>query len=52
MYKRGSMWSPGKFYRSVGSVTSDTIEHYIQHSNHNWAYYKKQDVGQKTLDEI
>jgi len=52
MYKRGSMWSPGKFFRSVGAVTADTIEHYIKYSNNNWAYYKKQDTAQRTLAEI
>jgi putative transposase len=43
LYRRGSMWSPGKFFRSVGSVTADTVEHYIRHSNHNWSYYKSLD---------
>ena len=28
-YRRGSFWSCGKFYRSVGNVTADTIKHYI-----------------------
>jgi putative transposase len=29
------LWSPGKFIRSVGSVTSETIEHYITMSSNN-----------------
>jgi len=29
------LWSPGKFIRSVGSVTSDTIEYYISRSSKN-----------------
>jgi putative transposase len=27
------LWSPGKFYRSVGNVTAEVIEEYISHSN-------------------
>ena len=26
------LWSAGKFYRSVGSVTADTVEYYIKES--------------------
>ena len=29
MFRRGHLWSRGKFFRSVGSVTADVIEHYI-----------------------
>jgi len=28
-FHRGHFWSADKFYRSVGNVTSDTIQHYI-----------------------
>ena len=28
----GNLWSAGKFYRSVGNVTADTIKHYINES--------------------
>ena len=31
-YWGGSLWSSGKFYRSVGNVTADTIKHYINYS--------------------
>ena len=31
-YWGGSLWSSGKFYRSVGNVTADTIKHYIRES--------------------
>ena len=31
-YQTGHLWSKGKFYRTVGSVTSEAIEHYINHS--------------------
>ena len=31
---KGSLWSAGKFYRSVGNVTADTIKHYINESQH------------------
>ena len=36
------LWSKGKFYRSVGSVTSDVVEHYIRHSQGNWEYFDVQ----------
>ena len=31
-YWGGSLWSSGKFYRSVGNVTADTIKRYIKES--------------------
>ena len=31
-YRGGSLWSSGKFFRSVGNVTADTISHYINES--------------------
>jgi putative transposase len=34
-----SLWSKGKFYRSVGNVTGDVVEHYITHSQGNWNYF-------------
>ena len=34
-YWGGSLWSSGKFFRSVGNVTADTIEHYIKESQGN-----------------
>ncbi len=32
-FRTGHFWSPGKFFRSVGSVTADAIKHYIAESN-------------------
>ncbi|MEE9116568.1 MAG: hypothetical protein V3U09_06700, partial [Thermoplasmata archaeon] len=32
MFKRGHLWSRGKFFRSVGELTADAIEHYILES--------------------
>jgi putative transposase len=32
----GHLWSRGKFYRSVGNVTADTIKHYISESQGDW----------------
>ena len=53
MYPNGHMWSKGKFLRSIGSVTADTIEHYIQRSEHNWKYFdvreEKHGTSQLTL---
>lgn len=31
-YWSGNLWSGGKFFRSVGNVTADTIKHYIKES--------------------
>ena len=31
-YWGGNLWSGGKFFRSVGNVTADTIKHYIHES--------------------
>ena len=31
-YWGGNLWSSGKFYRSIGNVTADTIRHYINDS--------------------
>ncbi len=36
-YQHGSFWSCGKFYRSVGNVTADTIQHYISKSSGDWS---------------
>jgi putative transposase len=30
----GHFWSSGKFYRSIGQVTTETIQHYIARSVH------------------
>ena len=31
------LWSPGKFFRSVGNVTADVIQNYIKYSQHSWS---------------
>ena len=31
-FRTGHLWSRGKFFRTVGSVTADAIEHYIKES--------------------
>ena len=28
-FTHGHLWSPGKFFRSVGNTTSEAVEHYI-----------------------
>ena len=37
-YRTNHFWSAGKFYRSVGNVTADTIQHYIEQSQHGWTF--------------
>jgi len=32
------IWSKGKFYRSVGNISFQTIENYIRESQGEWAY--------------
>ena len=35
-FRKGHFWSPGKFFRSVGNVTAETIRHYIAFSQGDW----------------
>jgi len=37
-FRTGHFWSPGKFFRSVGNVTSETIQHYISQSQGSWSF--------------
>jgi len=37
-FSREHIWSAGKFYRSVGNVTADTVKHYIACSQGNWNF--------------
>ena len=47
------LWSPGKFYRSVGNVSADVIQNYIRHSQGSWslpdsklpAYYRQKHLS-------
>jgi putative transposase len=32
-FRTGHLWSPGKFFRSVGNVTAEAIKNYIAQSN-------------------
>lgn len=34
--RKPHLWSPGKFFRSVGSVTAEVIEEYIKYSQDEW----------------
>ena len=40
-FRKGHFWSPGKFFRSVGNVTSDVIKAYINDSHHGWHFPKQ-----------
>ena len=31
------LWSPGKFYRSVGNVSADVIQNYVRYSQGSWS---------------
>ena len=37
-FRKGHFWSAGKFCRSVGNVTADTIKHYIAQSQGEWKF--------------
>ena len=36
-HKKAHLWSPGKFFRSVGNVTAEVVESYIKNSN-KWEF--------------
>ena len=38
--KYKSLWNRGTMYRSIGSVSSETVQHYIKNSN-NWSITKQ-----------
>ena len=44
-FTKGHLWSPGKFFRSVGNVTAETIEHYIAQSQNGWDFYKQRSLS-------
>ena len=43
-FRRGHFWSPGKFFRSVGNVTAETIQHYISESQGAWNFQPQRKV--------
>lgn len=55
-YWGGSLWSSGKFYRSVGNVTADTIKHYIKESQNKHKKdsksYRSKKEGQSEVDDF
>ena len=55
-YWGGSLWSSGKFYRSVGNVTADTIKHYIKESQNKpkaeFKLSKSVKPGQRIIEDF
>jgi putative transposase len=55
-YWGGSLWSSGKFFRSVGNVTADTIKHYIKESQEKpkaeSQFCRSKESGQRRLDDF
>ena len=55
-YRGGNLWSSGKFFRSVGNVTADTIAHYIKESQGKAVtevrLFKSRASGQRRLDDF
>ena len=56
---RDHIWSAGKFYRSVGNVTADTVQHYIACSHGDWKLEQSVDLadactapGQMTMNDF
>ena len=43
-FTKGHFWSPGKFFRSVGNVTAETIQHYISQSQDYWSFQPQRKV--------
>jgi putative transposase len=37
-HKKAHLWSPGKFFRSVGNVSADVVEEYIRQSQGGWDF--------------
>jgi len=55
-YWSGNLWSGGKFFRSVGNVTADTIKHYIKESQGKqkaeFQLHRSRESGQRRLDDF
>ena len=58
-FSRKHIWSAGKFYRSVGNVTADTVRHYIKCSQGDWNFTQPVVIacectaqGQKTMNDF
>ena len=55
-YCGGSLWSSGKFFRSVGNVTVDTVKHYIKESQGKpkaeFQSCKSGESGQRRLEDF
>jgi len=55
-YWGGNLWSNGKFFRSVGNVTADTIKHYIKESQERpktkSQLCRRWPSGQRRLDDF
>ncbi len=45
----GKLWSAGKFFRSVGSVTAETVEYYIKESLEDQKRQEAQSKPQKRI---
>ena len=45
----GHLWSKGKFFRSVGAVTSEKVEYYIQESQTGGVFSK---TGQTSIENF
>ena len=43
-FRKCHFWSPGKFFRSVGNVTAETIQHYISQSQGGWKFTQQKKV--------
>jgi len=41
---RKGFWSSGKFFRSVGNVTAETIQHYISESQGAWNFQPQRKI--------
>ena len=49
-HKKAHLWSPGKFFRSVGSVTAEAVQNYIKNSNSwDFKYLEKYNLKLKAV---
>tara|TARA_Y100000031_G_C7970314_1_gene270059 strand:- start:32 stop:481 length:450 start_codon:yes stop_codon:yes gene_type:complete len=44
-FRKRHFWSHGKFFRSVGNVTAETIQHYISQSQDRWDFCQQKKLG-------
>ena len=50
-FRKGHFWSPGKFFRSVGNVTTEVVQRYIKFSQGYWGIPSSENVQSKDAQQ-